>query len=1002
VLLFLAVALADAGRAAATEPRVSVEAVLKGFFLSPDGKVQIASLRLATRPHASQGPSLHPLWASYYLTAEVRSPTPVARVRLVACDDGAVLYDRRIDPPRREFGLPVTEGAFIGAHSRHGLRFRIHLQFAGAGEAFVPMAVDDARLLPRLRPRIDWLDLIRIAEVKRVLRERGETILPGMEADRVPFALAGGDGQCVLIDYPQPLPGFWEYNGPRPAQVHMQIARWGRLPKAPAAVTDFRGRPLVLLSYRPHWCALPPTGATGRSALEASQRVDTILHETTHAVWHGRTGSVARVLEPELLLVPYAEERALEATERLVVASAVEAEDTALPGLLRDYFALRDARAALGRVPAATVAGAESAETSEGFACYVPWRAGQLLNPSLQAGPLAHIDPFFRGMQDDDPLDWLPEAADQACPETGWDAEAWHVLLPTARGAMEARLLERVAAPVLAQTWAEGGSVPKALAQAVGWATLRTTERAELRKQAEARWGVDALTGLIEAQTGEVRNALRRAEKASGAGSILRARIELFGRPNGAQPRLVASQYVDGFAAAFDHVLVRVQQPCRVRQGLSSSCGLTQLAVALPPGADAVLVSQGPEGVRVRGKGVRLDARDATIEVVHGMLLVRPRGTRTNGMARSIAAPRGNRIRGTRWMVLPVAALLGSGARQAQLPHQEVCATIAGVFEDARTAQQEYLELDLLDEDNWPEGDWQLVEDETYTVSATMSDEEYSRVGYVAIYDPEDQLVDEAAADPPTTTLGAEGDFVATATMAFDWSLEPTHNPDCTWSLKLVIKPRPEPPIPVRTIKVQVLEGGTGGPPQQGASVSIWPQGHPENTETHEVDNQGWAEFTDVAQGQWMIRAWSPEHCHLQKGPELVRKRGSLKEAFRVYLHFGIRGKLFITGQAGPGDIEMTLLQGDTVIDTGTVAQQQNEDGSCYYYFSCPQPAGGYTTRAYYPGNQATDEDPVTVPDECTAAHSDVDGGGLTVLLPGAHSLVTGPVLTLDTGGGEG
>jgi len=45
------------------------------------------------------------------------------------------------------------------------------------------------------------------------------------------------------------------------------------------------------------------------------------------------------------------------------------------------------------------------------------------------------------------------------------------------------------------------------------------------------------------------------------------------------------------------------------------------------------------------------------------------------------------------------------------------------------------------------------------------------------------------------------------------------------------------------------------------------------------------------------------------------------------------------------------------------------------------------------------DEDAVTVPDDCTDAHDDIDGGGLTVLVTGAHDLVTGPDLTLNIPG---
>jgi hypothetical protein len=921
-------------------------------------------------------------------------------VRVVACADDALLYDRHLDPPLREFHIPTAEGSFMGAHSRHGLQFRVCVELVDGQPGRVPVAVTDARLLPRLEPRIDWLDLVRIAEMKRLLRTRGDTILPGMQADGVPFALEGAGGQCVLVDYQGRVPGFREYRGPQPAQVHLQIGRWGELPKARDAVTDFRGRPLVLLSYRPHWCALPETGAASRSASEASQRVYTILHETTHALWHGRTGPAAPPVEPELLLVPGIEERALEATERLVLASAVEAEDVALPGLLRDCFALREARASLGPRPAARAALAETTETSEGFAYEVAWRACQVLDAALRAGELAGDDPFYRGVQDADPLDWLPEAADEACSETGWDAGAWLSLSPSVRGATQARLLDRVRPGLLRQTWTNGGSLPQALAEAVGWGQLEAAEKAEASGQARARWRVSELAASIRARRDQVRGALlaRTRESAEGQPALLRLRAEAFPPSQGQRARLSVAQYLDGLRASLGNLAVSVDWPCRVRQCMTHTRGLLDVTMGLPPELDAVLVHQGPGGLRVRGRGVRLEARHATIEVAHHMLLLRPRETRSDNVGPSTEAERERKMRGTRWMVVPVALLLGCGVGRAQLPHHEVSATIAGVFEDAGTSQQEYLELDLLDEDNWPEGDWQLVEDETYDVSATMSDEEYSRIAYVAIYDPSSQLVDDASADPPTTTLTAEGEFTATATMAWKPKFRFVHKADCTWEWEIGIEPPPEPPVPVRTIKVQVLDGGTANP-LQGAMVSAWPEGHPEQTETHEVDNQGWAEFTDVAQGQWMLKATFQEHCNLQKGPYVIRKRGSLKETFRLFGHAGIRGKLTINGPGDPNDVEITLRQGGNAVQSGTVDPQQNPDGTYNYEVPMPPIAGQYTVRARHTPSETTDEEPVTVPDQCTPAHPDVDGGNITVLVTGAHTLVTGPDLTLDIPG---
>jgi hypothetical protein len=153
------------------------------------------------------------------------------------------------------------------------------------------------------------------------------------------------------------------------------------------------------------------------------------------------------------------------------------------------------------------------------------------------------------------------------------------------------------------------------------------------------------------------------------------------------------------------------------------------------------------------------------------------------------------------------------------------------------------------------------------------------------------------------------------------------------------------------------------------------------------------------------MEGWGPDHCHVRRGPIVLRKHGVVEDAMLIAGHGGIRGKIFFEGGPGgdPQGVSVKLMQGENEILTGIVDYWQNPDGSYYYWIMPPVQAGGYTVRASY-GDDVQNKS-VSVPDECTAAHPDTDGGGTTPTLPGAHQTVTGPNFTFvlqGEGGGEG
>lgn len=357
-----------------------------------------------------------------------------------------------------------------------------------------------------------------------------------------------------------------------------------------------------------------------------------------------------------------------------------------------------------------------------------------------------------------------------------------------------------------------------------------------------------------------------------------------------------------------------------------------------------------------------------------------------------------------RMMCIAAVLLAGAMVAQAQLGGQEVTATISGLFRDANTSQYHNTTLDLVAELEQPSGAWELVADEEYEVEATLDDNEGDRVVEVIALDPDGEIVDHAAADPPVSTLTASGTFTAGQVYALGLSIEAegsiAANGDATG--KIIVRytwgDPPEPPEAGLVVEVlDMTQGGAGTPTY--AVVEIWPPGEPQSMQWTSTDGQGKATFTDLAAGDWIVHVCgigTTGACDYEFDRVVVRHKTVLESA-RVWMHREINGKVWFKDDQGqvvggnPTGVTISLLRGGVPVDmVGYVVNPTaNPDGSySYQVYSEALVADDYVVRGAY-GEATADED-VVYPNACGQA---LPQEHFTHRKPGAHQAVAGPDL---------
>ncbi|MGI5816469.1 MAG: hypothetical protein ACOX9R_00055 [Armatimonadota bacterium] len=365
-----------------------------------------------------------------------------------------------------------------------------------------------------------------------------------------------------------------------------------------------------------------------------------------------------------------------------------------------------------------------------------------------------------------------------------------------------------------------------------------------------------------------------------------------------------------------------------------------------------------------------------------------------------------------RAMYVKLTVLVGAVAAEAQYGAIDPSATLSGLFLDGDTQQVHNTTLDLIAELENPTGTWELIEDEEYEFEVTIEDTEGSRVSSITLRDPTGQLVDQATADPPASTLGASGEFEVQLAMRLDFEFTTEIRIDAEGNVTFVfgVKAKEaEDPPPLEPTKLVVAVRdftlGGAGTPAIGSIVEIWPAADPTSKLMTGVSFQGEATFQGIAPGEWIVRVIGvgpSGACEYEFNSVAVIRETTVKDA-PVWQHQPITGRVWFKNEleevvpGHPGAVTMTLLQNGQPVGavTPSVGTSQNPNDGSYTYVVPSESliAGDYVLRASF--DQTTLNEDVSYPNHCNTYLPQVV---YTHRAPGAHRPVEGPgfVFTIE------
>ncbi len=274
----------------AAQPPVHLSGTLKGWFVTPQGELKVYEVPFSfpEKPSNLALPNLlYPVWAKYYLRLQGKFVGAKAQSVQLLSGKGETIYDGSLK--ETEFSIPTHQTDWLSIHAKVGLDFRLILKFAdGTRQTISPYFATKLGALQELK--IDWRDLVRIAEVRKFLKEEGDKIFPGLRADDVPFLLEGDERQGVLVG--GKFPEKWRFKGVVPNNLPVYILPFPiRVPpevkkKILGAIVQIPSGVVAFLTYKPGWDELQEMDEPNPH--EYSERLLTILHEAVH-YWVGQT-----------------------------------------------------------------------------------------------------------------------------------------------------------------------------------------------------------------------------------------------------------------------------------------------------------------------------------------------------------------------------------------------------------------------------------------------------------------------------------------------------------------------------------------------------------------------------------------------------------------------------------------------------------------------------------------------------------------------------------------
>lgn len=975
------VVLIAAGCAAAAVPGPRIEGTLSGLFMTPEGELVAREVRVTAPGIATAGERLHSLWGRYYLRAEVVAPRPVARITLRGTD-GTVLWRQDALEPTERLTLPGHDDR-IALHARHGLSWVLELHYADGGRVELQPRLRRVELLPMPAPRIDWLTVRRVAELRDLLRVRGDEVFPGFHADGIAFAIAGPEGDLVLIDHPSPPPDFRRYRGPQPTDAVLHVGAWeGTLPSTAFAISLGDVVTAVLAEGQESFDPSHPEGVLSPNPGD----LKSLIHEAIHCAWHNRSAeSFGWTLEAEAMRPPPLEARMLRAGARAALDQAVSGPEEQVAERVRDYLALREELEHADAAEAEAAQAHESAATTEGFAIAAEEMLPRLLNQVAsdeQAPPAPAFAEVLAGRVEA----MRPELPDAV---TGWGLGG-PLMPPWAHymGTAQAAALTRLRPDAIRTAWAEDRLLVEQLAHEVGYNNLPEADRAALRIRALQHWG-------YEERLAEARRTLREGEsvllerlRAARAGQprVLELCIR-FSIPVRSEAQAAGLWPRPCYLTSFDWpttlASVQLRQPCLVRTQAREDLTVYEVRTVFSGDTvklqserkgDEVTLSAGDFKAELRAPVLQADGRRLTISSAV------PGGAHGPALALAEIIPPGARC------LLPVDCRTERPFDARAIPVHAISSTLTGAFRD--WAGLEHLTVDLLDATRAVR--LAMVRD-TYHWKASACDLTGRTIAGLSLLAEGESF--DAPLHGPKVSATASGNFRSPQQA----SLSPISphirgSVEEGWRYALTLFAG-DLHVMVVLLSAPTLEAIRGESTRPaGATVRAWPVGHEELAQAATTDEKGVAVIQGIPASRAIVEVTHPEACALRCERPVGGDAG-----FTIWRHRGMEGEIAWRGECLPDQPPTVEVRG---ADGGAIAVEvvRREQPDARYaakfaYSTGAVPAGEYTVLTRWGGHELAQT--ATVPNDCQMAISRLaSGAGVYMVVEGtggAHHQVRGP-----------
>jgi len=943
---------------AKAQPSVTVHGTLKGYFLTPQGELVRRKITLTSSP-VSEPPKeqLHLLWAGYYFEGLLESNEPVVSVRIFLGD--VLIYPRRFPKPTTKVALPDWKIP-LRVHPRYGFPPIIQVEGLRGWKEQLRLQPIGVKILSLLPLKVDWMDFVRIELIRRFLEREGDQLFPGWRLEGLTFVMQGEDGQIVWINPPKPPKGSKRYLGPCPTKgrIYYGAQRYKIILPHQGGVTKEQ---TVYLSYRPNWYALPEAIEDDPLAEELDNllRLEVIFHETLHAlVWRRYKNAIVTTTDIQnwqkwwndaIAQILY--DIAYETISSLVAYGVGNLKTQQMIDSIKTFLAVRWQ---LKRTHPEVFRIFASEELLEGIALCTQRVAITKFMNSPEGQNLLELDPFLKSEASE--VDETFTTSIMAVENKRAQCGAYALKVAEKLGVDWRSLIAKQLPP----------SVDELLAQFVFWENDQ--EKSQIVKRVMRERVAELMPYKnFDEQGWQLLRAYLKGELVK-----IHIRVEYFA--SGGFPKAPEAkwQWLSSLNLVFDPApKFSIQRPVLASNYMLVHY-LADFCFFLEP-TEVLLIRWHGDDLEVKGKGVMFYVPNARIIATrHSVWLLG-----SLALPKSFEAIRGikkgvSKMQRAAWFALPLALLLAAPAAGQYMADQTFTCMVSGLFHDVLTGQQQYLTLDLVDEENNPPGDWHCIAGETYSVHASWTSPR-AELAELTLKGPDGSVLATTSSDPPSKSLTVSGQFQPTqnctinVTIGAQFDIKQPVTGKITGGIQICLNPPTQ-----GMIKVIVQDANTGNPvnPPYKVTITKKPSG---STRFALTDSSGIAVFSDLDPGDYIVTLEGINNLPACKWTSewQLKKRGSLEIRAAMAYHRPIEGRIkFVGGSGSPNNVTVKAVKG-SIVKYGQVSETPDPNG--YYHFQIPVPGEGgipedgvWTVIVEYPNGIVTPSSKsITVPRHC-------------------------------------